>query len=232
MRYQKHTMLKEIGEEGQQKLLSSSVLIVGVGGLGCPIALYLTAAGVGRIGLIDEDVVSLSNLQRQILYTENDIANSKVECAKKKLQLQSAHTRIDAYNLRLTAQNAKEIIALYDIVVDGCDNFATRYLINDTCVALGKPYVYGAIGEFTGQVSVFNYLGGADYRFLFPDEKTLTHKIQKEQGVMGVVPGVVGSIEAAEVIKMLTHCGNVLRNQLFTIDLLTMESALYRIKED
>lgn len=231
MRYKRHLLLKEIGEEGQQKLFNASVLIVGVGGLGCPIALYLTAAGVGRIGLIDDDVVSLSNLQRQILYGENEVGKSKVHCAKERLRHLSKNTCIDTYPLRLTTENATEIIASYDIIIDGCDNYATRYLINDTCLLLGKPYIYGSIGEFTGQVSVFNYRGGVDYRTLFPDEKELSKGPFKEQGVMGVVPGVVGSLEATEAIKIITDCGIVLRNKLLSIDLLTMESVIYEIGE-
>lgn len=219
-------MLAEIGEEGQGRLASAAVLLVGVGGLGSPIALYLAAAGVGRIGLVDSDTVSLSNLQRQVLYTEAEVGELKVLCAKRRLEALNSQMQIDVYAQRLDATCATELVQQYDMVIDGCDNFATRYLINDTCVALGKPYIYGSIGEFHGQVSLFNYEGGMNYRHLYPDEAHLTHLSPKTTGVMGVVPAVVGSIEAAEAIKVITGCGDTLRNKLYTIDLLTMQSNL------
>lgn len=225
-RYDRHTMLKEIGPEGQQKLLRASVLLVGVGGLGSPIGLYLTAAGVGRIGLIDPDVVSESNLQRQVLYAENEIGRSKVECAAERLRALNRSTRIEVYPTRFSDENADALVSDYDIVVDGCDNFSTRYLIDDACVRNGKPYVYGSIGEFQGQVAVFNYRGGFTYRDLYPDEAYLTGLPSQVSGVMGVVPGIVGTVEAAEVIKLITGCGEVLRNRLFTIDTLTMQSEI------
>ena len=169
-RYNRQIILPELGESGQEKLKNAKVLIVGVGGLGSPIALYLTGAGVGNIGLIDDDVVSESNLQRQVLYSETEIGLPKAVQAQKRLNALNSQIKIDAYNTRLTKDNAEEIIGKYDIVVDGCDNFNTRYIINDTCVKLGKTYVYGAIRAFDGQVSVFNYQGGKNYRDLFPDE--------------------------------------------------------------
>lgn len=219
-------MLKEIGPEGQEKLLRSSVLLVGVGGLGSPVALYLAAAGVGRMGLVDADVVSESNLQRQVLYSENEVGLPKVECARRRLLALNGSACIETYPTRFTGENADRLVADYDLVVDGCDNFETRYLMNDACVRNGKPYVYGAIGEFHGQVAVFNYRGGFTYRDLYPDERFLTDAPPAVLGVMGVVPGIVGSIEAAEVIKIITGCGEVLRNKLFTIDVLTMQSDL------
>lgn len=223
-RYNRHIILDEIGEAGQQKLFDASVLLVGVGGLGSPISLYLTAAGVGRIGLVDSDIVSVSNLQRQVLYNENEVGRLKVECARDRLHQQNARTQIDIYPVRFDAGNAESLVAKYDLVIDGCDNFATRYLINDTCVKQGKPYVYGSIGEFQGQVSVFNYQGGINYRHLFPDEQHLTDRPTRIAGVMGVVPGVIGCLQAAEVIKIITGSGEVLRNRLLSIDLLTMQT--------
>ncbi len=156
-RYNRQIILPELGEEGQQRIQRAKVLIVGVGGLGSPVALYLTGAGVGIIGLMDDDVVSISNLQRQILYSEAEVGMPKAIQAKKRLEALNSSIQINAYPNRLTTENAAGIISQYDIVVDGCDNFATRYLINDTCVQLGKIYVYGAIRAFDGQVSVFNY---------------------------------------------------------------------------
>lgn len=223
-RYARQTMLPEIGDAGQKRLAEASVLVVGVGGLGSAVTLYLTAAGVGRIGIVDDDTVSLTNLQRQVLYTEAEVGESKTERARERLLALSSHTRIETYPLRLTRENAEKLVASYDLVVDGCDNFATRYLIDDTCHRLGKPYVYGSICGFYGQASVFNYRGGLRYRDLFPDEETLAGAPKRVLGVMGVTPGFIGCTEAAEAIKIIAGCGEVLRNRLFTIDLLTMES--------
>ncbi len=217
-------MLEQIGIEGQRRLCEASVLLVGVGGLGSPIALYLAAAGIGRIGLIDGDVVSESNLQRQVLYRENEIGSPKVECAKRRIMELNSTIKVECYNMLFDQQNGEELASHYDIVVDGCDNFATRYLIDEICAKIGKPYVYGSIGEFHGQVSLFNYQGGMKYCDLYPDKETLINQPRKTSGVMGVVPGVVGCVEAAEVIKVITGCGIPLRNRLYTIDLLTMES--------
>ena len=228
-RYNRHHILKEIGVNGQQKLLNSSVLIVGVGGLGSPIALYLVAAGVGTIGLIDNDVVSITNLQRQILYTENDIGQSKTECAKKRLQALNSNVKINIYNTRLDSGNAEKIIVNYDIVIDGCDNYETRYVIDDMCSKLCKPYIYGAIGEFTGQVAVFNYDGGKRYRDLYPDEKSLCSMPKKTIGVVGSVPGVIGTIQANEAIKVITNCDGILKNKLYIINLLTMDSQVINL---
>ena len=222
-RYIRHINLKQIGETGQKKLQQSSVLIVGVGGLGSPISLYLTAAGLGRIGLIDFDTVSLSNLQRQILYTENDLGKPKVEIAYNKLKALNSELKIDIYNFKLTVDNAEEIISNYDIIVDGCDNFDTRYCIDDICNKLEKPYVYGSIGEFKGQVSVFNYKGSKSYRDLFPENYSVNNDLP---GVMGVTPGITGTIQAAEVIKIITESGEVLRNKLLIIDILSMKQIL------
>ncbi len=217
-------MLPEIGIEGQQKLSTSKVLIVGVGGLGCPIALYLTAAGVGHIGLIDADIVSLSNLQRQILYTSCDVGKYKVECAKSHLSAMSPHTTIDAYNFNLNPNNGEEIIAQYDVIVDACDNAATRYLMDDVCARLGKPYVYGAISEYSGQISVFAHNQKFRYNNLFPTKHNPEQSKEVVSGVIGALPGIVGSIQAAEVIKLITGMGEPLLGKLFHIDIRTMHS--------
>lgn len=223
-RYQRQIILPEIGEEGQRKLRAAKVLIVGVGGLGSPIALYLTGAGIGTLGLMDDDVVSLTNLQRQILYNETELGKKKVCCAEKRLRQLNSEVVFETHPFRLTPENAEETIARYDVVVDGCDNFATRYLVNDTCIKLGKPYVYGAIRDFDGQVSVFNYQGGTNYRTIYPDEKEMLSMPPPPKGVMGVTPAIVGSVEAAEVIKLICGFGDILSGKLWTIDLRTMQS--------
>lgn len=228
-RYARQIMLPDFGEEGQRRLLASSALVVGVGGLGSAAALYLTAAGVGRIGLIDADTVSESNLQRQVLYTEAEVGLPKVERARRRLEALNAATRFECIEGRLTAANAAEIVARYDVVVDGCDNFATRYVIDDACAACGKPYVYGTIGGFQGQVSVFNLRGGRRYADLYPEREALAARPATAEGVMGATPGVIGCIEASEAVKLLAGCGEVLRNRLFWIDLKAMQSRIFEI---
>ena len=225
-RYNRQIILPELGKEGQQRLQHAKVLIVGVGGLGSPAALYLAGAGVGTIGLADDDVVSISNLQRQVLYNESEIGRSKAFQAKKHLEVLNSEIEIKAYPFRLTEENAEELIGQYDIVVDGCDNFATRYLINDTCVKLEKIYVYGAIRAFDGQVSVFNYRGGPDYRHFFPDEEEMFSMPHPPKGVLGVTPGIIGCVEAAEVLKIISGYGEVLSGKLWMIDLKTMQTNL------
>lgn len=223
-RYNRQIILPELGEEGQRRLQRARVLIVGVGGLGSPIALYLTGAGVGTIGLVDDDLVSISNLQRQVLYSEAEIGLPKVIQAKMRLERLNSDVKINTYHARLTKSNAEEIISEYDIIVDGCDNFATRYLINDTCVRSGKVYVYGAIRAFDGQVSVFNYQGGPDYRHFFPDEEEMLSMPHPPKGVLGVTPGIVGCAEATEVLKIIGGYGDVLSGKLWVIDLKTMQT--------
>lgn len=225
MRYDRQTMLPEIGEAGQKLLKEAKVLIVGVGGLGSPIALYLAGAGVGCIGLVDDDVVSISNLQRQVLYSEKELGKRKAMCAAERLVALNSEITVRPYPTRLTKENANDIISEYDMVVDGCDNFATRYLINDCCVRLGIPYIYGAICGFEGQVSVFNY--GTDkksYRDLYPDEAEMLRMPPPFKGVMGITPAVVGSIEATEVLKVIGGFGDVLAGKLWTIDLRTLQT--------
>ena len=228
-KYHRQTLLPEIGEEGQQKLKQAKVLIVGVGGLGCPIALYLATAGVGCLGLIDDDVVSLSNLHRQVLYDEADIEQPKAQCAAHHLQQKNSDIELTVYPMRLTKENAETLIRDYDIVVDGCDNHATRYLISDVCHRLQKPYVYAAIGAFQGQVGVLCYDEQAStYRTLFPDEEVMC-KMKAEKGVIGTTPAVIGSLVANEVIKLIIGYGNVLKNKLFCIDLLTLQTLLIHL---
>ena len=228
-KYHRQTLLSEIGEEGQEKLKQARVLIAGVGGLGCPIALYLTTAGVGRLGLIDDDVVSLSNLHRQVLYNEADIGQPKAECAARHLQQKNSDIELTAYPIRLTKENAERLIRDYDIVVDGCDNHATRYLISDVCHQLQKPYVYAAIGAFQGQAGVLCYEEQAStYRTLFPDEDVMCDR-KAEKGVIGTTPAVIGSLVANEVIKLIIGYGDVLKNKLFCIDLLTLQTQLIHL---
>lgn len=225
MRYDRQRILPEIGEEGQRKLKRAKVLIVGVGGLGSPIALYLAGAGVGCIGLMDDDVVSISNLQRQVLYSENELGKAKAICAAERLSSLNSEITIRCYPTRLTKENAREIISQYDVIVDGCDNFDTRYIINDVCEELEKPYVYGAICGFEGQVSVFHYgEKKKTYRDLYPDENEMKRMPPPPKGVMGITPAVVGSIEATEVLKIICDFGEVLASKLWTIDLRTLES--------
>lgn len=225
MRYDRQRILPEIGEEGQRKLKRAKVLIVGVGGLGSPIALYLAGAGVGCIGLMDDDVVSISNLQRQVLYSESELGKSKAICAAQRISSLNSEITIRSYPTRLTKENAREIISQYDVIVDGCDNFATRYIINDVCEELEKPYVYGAICGFEGQVSVFHYEEKKKtYRDLYPDEEEMRRMPPPPKGVMGVTPAVVGSIESTEVLKIICDFGEVLAGKLWTIDLRTLQS--------
>lgn len=228
-RYSRQIMLPQMGIESQKRLLQARVLIVGVGGLGSPVSLYLTAAGVGHIGLIDADTVSESNLQRQVLYTTEEVGQSKVLCAARRLGKLSPHTHIDTYQEKLTPENAADIITRYDMVVDGCDNPATRYLIDEVCAKLHKPYVFGAICEYVGQVSVFCTPGGIRYIDLFPDKEYAISQQRHVTGVLGILPGITGCVEAAEAIKLITGCGEPLIRRLFTIDTRTMQSDILEL---
>ena len=229
-RYDRQILLPEIGEEGQARLQAAKVLIVGVGGLGSPIALYLAGAGVGTIGLVDDDVVSLSNLQRQVLYTEEELGDLKAVCAAMHLTALNSRITVNACPGRLSRENARELIASYDIVVDGCDNYTTRYLINDLCVELNKPYVYGAICGFEGQVSVFNYgENRRSYRDLYPDEEEMLRLPPAFKGVLGVTPAITGSVEATEVLKIICGFGEVMAGKLWTIDLRTLQSNIFSL---
>lgn len=231
-RYQRQLILPEIGEGGQQKLREASVLIVGAGGLGSPLALYLAGAGVGTIGIVDDDVVSITNLQRQVLYAESQVGEPKALHARERLLALNGDIRVEAYPVRLTQANAAELIAPYDIVADGCDNFATRYLLNDVCTQLGKPYVYGAITELDGQVSVFNHPpgDGTTYRDLYPSEEEIRRMPPPPKGVVGITPGIVGCVEANEVLKLICGYGEPLAGRLWTIDLRTLESHILSLR--
>ena len=227
-RYLRQTVLPELGESGQQKIMNAKVLVVGVGGLGSPISIYLTAAGVGTLGLVDDDVVSISNLQRQILYTEAEVGLPKADCAARRLHALNSDVKINTYPFRLTCDNVTGMVHDYDIVVDGCDNFATRYLLNDACLAAGKPYVFGAIKGFEGQVSVFSAGDNPrSYRMLYPEDSVVQPTDIRDKGVLGTTPAIVGSVMATEAIKLITGIGEPLVGKLWTIDLRTMESAIY-----
>ncbi|XZF15476.1 molybdopterin-synthase adenylyltransferase MoeB [Chitinophagaceae bacterium MMS25-I14] len=225
-RYSRHILLPEIGAEGQGKLKSAKVLVIGAGGLGCPVLQYLVAAGVGTIGIADGDNVDLSNLQRQILYGTNDTGNNKAETAAEKLQQLNAHTVFHVYG-NIDAANALNIFKDYDIVVDGTDNFSSRYLINDACVISGRPLVFGAIYRFEGQVSVFNYNDGPTYRCLFPDVPADMPNCA-DIGVIATLPGIIGTMMANEVLKMITGAGAVLSGVLLTVDSLRMNIQQFR----
>ena len=223
-RYSRQTGLDVIGTAGQEALRHTSVLIVGVGGLGSPIALYLAGAGIGRLGLVDDDVVSASNLHRQVLYGDDQVGQSKALCAARRLSALNPHVTVEPHALRLTPENAEVIISRYDIVVDGCDNYATRYLIDDVCGRLGRPYVYGAVSGFEGQVSVFH--AGPQpraYRDLYPDMPPEP----ASRAIVGMTPGVVGSVMAHEVVKLVCGYAPSLAGSLWCIDLRSLES--YRI---
>ena len=223
-RYHRQTLLPEVGEEGQKKLQNARVLIVGVGGLGCPVALYLAGAGVGHLGLVDNDVVSLSNLHRQVLYEEADLGHPKAACAARHLQAKNGDIELKAYPIRLTPDNAECLIAEYDLVVDGCDNHATRYLLSDICEKQKKPYVHAAIGAFQGQIAILCYEEGAPtYRTLFPDKDAMC-SLEAEKGVIGTTPAVIGSLIANEVLKLIAGIGEPLFGKLFYIDLQTLKT--------
>jgi len=222
-RYRRHVILPELGDAGQEKLLAAKVLIIGTGGLGCPAALYLAAAGVGTLGLVDFDVVDESNLQRQILFTTADIGAPKVDVAAARLRSANPDVRVHTHNLRLAADNAREIIDQYDLVLDGTDNFPTRYLVNDACVITGKPNIYGSIYRFEGQLSLFGTPAGPCYRCLFP-EPPPPEAIPNcaEAGVLGVLPGTIATAQATEAIKHITGIGESLAGRLLLYDALAM----------
>lgn len=235
-RYQKHLNLPEWGTDGQLLVKNARVLVVGAGGLGCPVLLYLTAAGVGHIGVVDPDVVDLSNLQRQVLYTTGDVGQPKAKAAVAHLQRLNPDLRFDAHVQALDLGNARTLIDAYDIVVDCTDNFTVRYLVNDVCVLLDKPFVYGAIHRFEGQVAVFNALladgqRGPTYRCVFPESPSQMEIPNcAETGVLGVLPGVIGTYQATEVLKLLTGIGEPLTDRLLMTDLLSHISRTIKIK--
>ena len=222
-RYARHLVLPSVGEEGQIKLLKSSVLVVGAGGLGSPAMMYLAAAGVGRIGIIDDDFVEESNLQRQIIHSTSSIGDAKAKSAAERIRLLNPEIDVIPMVDRLTESNALSVIKDYDIVIDGTDNFASRYLIGDVCEILGKTWIFGSIHRFEGQVSTFNFEGGPNYRDLFPNPPPPELAPNcSEAGVLGVLPGIVGTIQATEAIKVILGIGEVMSGKLLTIDSLTM----------
>jgi adenylyltransferase/sulfurtransferase len=232
-RYSRHLIMPEVGLEGQKRLKASSVLLIGAGGLGSPLGLYLAAAGVGRIGLVDFDVVDFSNLQRQVLHGTADVGRLKLTSAKERLQAINSEVRLDLYETRLTSANALEILRPYDVVIDGTDNFPTRYLVNDACVLLGKPNVYGSIFRFDGQASVFYPGQGPCYRCLYPEPPPPGEVPScAEGGVLGILPGLIGCIQATEAVKLLLGQGSPLVGRLLLYDALQMSFREFRIRRN
>ena len=232
-RYSRHLIMPEVGVKGQEKLAESKVLCIGAGGLGSPLALYLASAGIGTIGIVDFDVVDLSNLQRQILHAEERVGDLKVESAKKRLLELNSDINVNTYNLRLTADNALDLFKDYDVIVDGTDNFATRYLVNDACVILGKPNVYGSIFRFEGQATVFNYKDGPHYRDLYPEPPPPGMVPScAEGGVLGILPGIIGVIQATETVKILLDVGQTLSGRLLIYDSLKMSFREIKLRKN
>ena len=232
-RYSRHLIMPEVGMEGQLKLARAQVLMIGAGGLGAPLGLYLAAAGVGRLGIVDFDVVDFTNLQRQITFSTSDVGRPKIEAAKERIAGLNQGIRIDTYETRLTSDNALDLFRDYDIIVDGTDNFPTRYLVNDACVLLGKPNVYGSIFRFEGQATVFNYPAGPCYRCLYPEPPPpgLVPSCA-EGGVLGVLPGIVGAIQAMETIKLILGTGEPLAGRLLLFDALAMRFRELRLRKN
>lgn len=230
-RYNRHIILPEVGPEGQEKLKAAKIIVIGAGGLGCPVLQYLAAVGIGTIGIVDNDIVSESNLQRQILFGTGDIGKLKAETAAKKLSRQNPFIKINFFNERLSKDNALNLLSEYDIIIDGSDNIPSRLLINDACIILNKPFVYGAIYKFVGQVSVFNFNNGPTYRCLFPEPPTKDEIPNCSTiGVIGVIPGITGLYQANEVIKIILNKGNILSGKLFQIDALSSKTEIISFK--
>lgn len=225
-RYNRHIILPEIGFEGQLSLNNARVLVVGAGGLGSPVLMYLAAAGIGTIGIVDNDRISLSNLQRQVLYSFKDIGLPKAEMAKERLLENNPEIMIKTYCMRFSFETGEELIRDYDILVDCTDNYDSRYLIDEASRKKGIPMVYGSISKFTGQVSVFNYMGSKSYRELFNEKPQVDENDPTRLGVLGVLPGIIGSVQANEVIKIVLKYSGVLKNKLFLLDSKTMETQL------
>lgn len=233
LRYSRHLIMPEVGMDGQLKLKRAKVLMVGSGGLGAPLGLYLAAAGVGRLGIVDFDTVDFTNLQRQVIFGTSDVGRKKLEAARERLANLNPEIQIDAFETRLTSDNALDILCDYDIVVDGTDNFPTRYLVNDACVLLGKPNVYGSIFRFEGQASIFGYPGGPCYRCLYPEPPPpgLVPSCA-EGGVLGVLPGIIGCIQAMETIKLILGKGEPLVGRLLLFDALGMHFRELKLRKN
>jgi len=232
-RYDRHFLLPEVGEEGQAKLLQAKVLLIGAGGLGSPAAYYLAAAGVGTIGIVDNDVVDMSNLQRQIIHNNDRVGMSKVESARETINTLNPDVKVIGYETRVSSENIMEIIADYDVILDGCDNFPTRYLVNDACVMSGIPNVHGSIFQFEGQASVFYPGRGPCYRCLFPEPPPPGAAPScQEAGVLGVLPGLVGCVQALEAMKIILGVGKPLIGRMMYFDTLSMELRIHRLRKD
>jgi len=233
LRYSRHLIVPEVGMEGQLKLKGAKVLLVGTGGLGAPLGLYLAAAGIGRIGLVDFDVVDFTNLQRQVIHFTKDVGRPKIESASEKMQAINPHLEIVKHEVALSSENALDIIKDYDLVVDGTDNFPTRYLVNDACVLLGKPNVYGSIFRFEGQATVFAYEGGPCYRCLYPEPPPpgLVPSCA-EGGVLGILPGTIGLIQATETVKLILGIGEPLVGRLLLYDALGMRFRELKLRKN
>lgn len=233
IRYSRHILLPEVGGKGQQKLLSAKVLLIGAGGLGSPVALYLAAAGVGTLGIMDADTVDLSNLQRQIIHATPDVGKPKVQSVKETISCINPDVNVIAYPEFATVDNIPKILPEYDLVVDGCDNFATRYLMSDAAVIYKKPYVYGSIFRFDGQASVFNPPQSSCYRCIFPEAPPAGAVPScQEAGVIGVLPGLVGLIQATEALKLILGIGEPLLGRLLLVDALDMEFRSAEVKRN
>lgn len=236
--YQRQLCLKDFGPEAQERLKAARVLVIGAGGLGAPLLQYLCAAGVGTIGIVDGDKVELSNLHRQVLFSVEDVGQLKSEVAKRRLQTMNPYINIISYPYYLTRENALHLLAHYDLVADGSDNFPTRYLVNDACVIGNKPLVHAAISQYEGQLSVFNYtnkngITGPNYRDLFPTPPPPGSVLNcEEAGVLGVLPGIIGSLQANEVIKLITGIGEVLAGKLWTMDARTLQVHILQFKRN
>jgi molybdopterin/thiamine biosynthesis adenylyltransferase/rhodanese-related sulfurtransferase len=232
-RYARHIIMPEVGLEGQRKLKAASVLVVGTGGLGSPLALYLAAAGIGRLGLVDYDVVDESNLQRQIIHGQSSLGQSKLDSAERRIRDVNPYVEINKYNVPLTSANALELLAPYDVVIDGTDNFPTRYLVNDACVRLGKPNVYGSIFRFEGQLSVFYAEEGPCYRCMFPEPPPpgLVPNCA-EGGVLGILPGTIGTMQATEAIKLILGIGDPMIGRMMLYDALEMSFTTIKIRKN
>jgi sulfur-carrier protein adenylyltransferase/sulfurtransferase len=233
LHYSRHLIIPEVGVSGQRRLKGARILLIGAGGLGSPAAQYLAAAGVGTIGIVDFDIVDASNLQRQVLYTTADVGRAKLEAAAARLQAMNPMINVVQHAVRLDAENALEIVGGYDLVVDGTDNFATRYLVNDACVLLGKPNVYASVFRFEGLLSVFALDGGPCYRCLYPEPPPPGFAPScAEGGVFGVLPGIMGTLQAAEAIKLITGVGRSMRGRLLRLDAAAMEFREFEVARD
>jgi sulfur-carrier protein adenylyltransferase/sulfurtransferase len=232
-RYSRHLIMPEVGIEGQRKLKAASILLIGTGGLGSPLALYLAAAGIGRIGLVDYDVVDETNLQRQVIHGQSSVGDLKVESAKKRMLDINPYVQVDLHNVPLTSENALELFEPYDVIIDGTDNFPTRYLVNDACVKLGKPNVYGSIFRFEGQLSVFYAKEGPCYRCMFPTPPPpgLVPSCA-EGGVLGILPGTIGTLQATEAIKLILGIGEPMVGRMLLYDALEMSFTKLKVRKD